>query len=101
VPQSVIEAAIERGLLEPESRAGAWELIQACYASMLSDATLNWLNQKRTARGRGGNSAQHQWLARAGASMSQMATLFAHVTALQDVSMPLCQLISITRGTER
>jgi hypothetical protein len=43
VPQSVIEAASERGLLEPGSRAEAWVLIQACYASMLSDAALNWL----------------------------------------------------------
>jgi len=43
VPQSVIEAASERGLLEPGSRAEAWVLIQACYASMLSDAALNCL----------------------------------------------------------
>jgi hypothetical protein len=43
VPQSAIEAAIERGLLGPESRAEPWVLIQACYASLLSDAALNWL----------------------------------------------------------
>ena len=43
VPQSVIEAAIERGLLEPASRTEPWVLIQACYAGMLSDAALNWL----------------------------------------------------------
>jgi hypothetical protein len=43
VPQSVIDATIERGLLEPGGCAEAWVLIQACYASMLSDAALNWL----------------------------------------------------------
>jgi hypothetical protein len=44
VPQSAIEAAIERGLLvEHASRTEPWVLIQACYASMLSDAALNWL----------------------------------------------------------
>jgi hypothetical protein len=43
VPQSVIEAAIERGLLEPGRPADQWVLIQACYASMLSDKALEWL----------------------------------------------------------
>ena len=50
VPQSVIEAAIGRGLLEPGSRAEPWVLIQACYASMLSDAALNWLVQNGVIR---------------------------------------------------
>jgi hypothetical protein len=47
VPQSAIEAAIERGLLERASRTEPWVLIQACYASMLSDAALNWLVRNR------------------------------------------------------
>ena len=42
VPQTVIEAAIERRLLNPD-RAEAWAVIQACYASMLSDEALDWL----------------------------------------------------------
>jgi hypothetical protein len=43
VPEAAIEAAIERGLFDPGSRAEPWVLIQACYATMLSDAALNWL----------------------------------------------------------
>ena len=43
VPQSVIDAAIERQLLKPGKRDEAWEVIQACHASLLSDKALDWL----------------------------------------------------------
>jgi hypothetical protein len=42
-PTANIEHAIARGLLKPEDRANAWWVIQACYASQLSDAALDGL----------------------------------------------------------
>jgi hypothetical protein len=41
VPQSVIDHAIARGLLQPA--AEPWAVVQACYAAQLSDAVLNRL----------------------------------------------------------
>ncbi len=43
VPEPAIEAAVARGLLKPENRDKAWAVIEACYASQLSDAALDWL----------------------------------------------------------
>ena len=45
VPEGLVREAIARGLLEPEERSKPWTLIQACYASVLSDATLDWLTR--------------------------------------------------------
>ena len=43
VPETVIEAAVARGLLASEERAEPWAVIQGCYASQLSDAALDRL----------------------------------------------------------
>ncbi len=43
MPEANIEHAINRGLLKPEDRARLWPVIQACYASWLSDAAMQWL----------------------------------------------------------
>ena len=43
VPETVIEAAVVRGLLASEERAEPWSVIQGCYASQLSDAALDRL----------------------------------------------------------
>ena len=43
VPETVIEAAVARGLLASEERAEPWSVIQGCYASQLSDAALDRL----------------------------------------------------------
>jgi hypothetical protein len=43
VPEANIEHAIARGLLKPEDRAKSWPVIQAGYASQLSDAALGRL----------------------------------------------------------
>ena len=43
VPEAVIEDAIARGMLKPEESAKPWPVIQACYASQLSEAALDWL----------------------------------------------------------
>jgi hypothetical protein len=42
-PETVIEAAVARGLLASEERAEPWSVIQGCYASQLSDAALDRL----------------------------------------------------------
>jgi hypothetical protein len=47
VPQNVIDAAIKRGLLEPEDCKTALKVIQACSASMLSDNAMEWLVRNR------------------------------------------------------
>jgi hypothetical protein len=43
LPGHFIDAAIARGLIDAEQCADAWAVIQACYAALLSDATLDWL----------------------------------------------------------
>ena len=43
VPETVIEAAVARGLVASEERAAPWLVIQACYASLLSDAAFERL----------------------------------------------------------
>jgi hypothetical protein len=43
VPETVIEAAVARGLLASDDGAQPWSVIQGCYASLLSDAALAWL----------------------------------------------------------
>jgi hypothetical protein len=43
MPESSIENAIGRELLKPEDRARPWTVIQACYASWLSEAAMQWL----------------------------------------------------------
>ena len=43
VPETVIEAALARGLLASEEGAEPWAVIQGCYASQLSDAALDRL----------------------------------------------------------
>lgn len=58
LPEHFIDAAIARGLLNPEDRAEAWPVIQGCYASLLSDATLDWLvNGKVITREQRGDTA--------------------------------------------
>ena len=42
VPKATIGDTITRGLL-PEDETKPWTVIQACYAGLLSDATLDWL----------------------------------------------------------
>jgi hypothetical protein len=37
LPERVIDAAAERGLIKPEDRAEPWTVVEACYASLLSD----------------------------------------------------------------
>lgn len=43
MPEANIEHAITRGLLKPEDRTKPWPVIQACYASWLSDKAMQWL----------------------------------------------------------
>jgi hypothetical protein len=43
VSETIIEAAVARGLLASEERAEPWSVIQGCYASQLSDAALDRL----------------------------------------------------------
>jgi hypothetical protein len=43
LPGHFIDAAIARGLLDAEQGTDPWAVIQACYAALLSDATLDWL----------------------------------------------------------
>jgi hypothetical protein len=43
MPEANIEHAITRGLLKPEDRTKPWPVIQACYASWLSDTAMQWL----------------------------------------------------------
>ncbi len=43
MPEATIEHAITRGLLKPENRSKTWPVIQACYASWLSDEAMQWL----------------------------------------------------------
>ena len=43
VSETIIEAAVARGLLASEERAEPWAVIQGCYASQLSDAALDRL----------------------------------------------------------
>ncbi len=43
MPEAAIEHAISRGLLKPEDRSKPWPVIQACYASWLSDTAMQWL----------------------------------------------------------
>jgi hypothetical protein len=45
MPEASIENAIGRGLLKPEDRDRPWAVIQACYASWLSEAAMQWLIQ--------------------------------------------------------
>ena len=43
MPEANIEHAITRGLLKPEDRTKPWPVIQACYASWLSDKAMQCL----------------------------------------------------------
>jgi AcrR family transcriptional regulator len=43
MPEANIEHAITRGLLKPEDRTKPLPVIQACYASWLSDTAMQWL----------------------------------------------------------
>jgi len=43
VPEPRIDEAIARRLLSPQDRNDAWAVLQAGYASMLSDKALDWL----------------------------------------------------------
>src|SRR5436190_16894922 len=43
MPEASIEQAITRGLLKPEDRTKPWPVIQACYASWLSEKAMQWL----------------------------------------------------------
>ena len=43
MPEANIEHAISRGLLKLEDRTKPWPVIQACYASWLSDKGMQWL----------------------------------------------------------
>ena len=47
MPEASIEHAIARGLLKPEDRAEPWAVIQACYASWLSEPAMRRLIQHR------------------------------------------------------
>jgi hypothetical protein len=43
MPEATIEHAIARELLKPENCTKAWPVIQACYASLLSEKAMQWL----------------------------------------------------------
>ena len=43
MPEANIEHAISRRLLKLEDRTKPWPVIQACYASWLSDKAMQWL----------------------------------------------------------
>jgi hypothetical protein len=43
MPEANTEHAITRGLLKPEDRTKPWPVIQACYASLLSEKAMQWL----------------------------------------------------------
>ncbi len=43
VPEGVIEESMARGLLSPEKRTEATAVVQAYFASQLSDAAAKWL----------------------------------------------------------
>jgi len=72
VREANIELAIARGLLKPEDRTKPWPVVQACYASLVSDRALNWLTDrgviKQEQRGDAGSilRAIGNWLGRAG-----------------------------------
>jgi hypothetical protein len=51
VPEGVVREAIARALLKSEERPEPWTLIQACYASLLSDAALDWLTRNEVITG--------------------------------------------------
>ena len=63
MPEASIEHAISRGLLKPEVHTKPWAVIQACYASWLSDTAMQWLirngiDYRRSARRHGGDPTQ-------------------------------------------
>ena len=72
MPEANIEHAITRGLLKPEDRTKPWPVIQACYASSLSDKAIQWLIRNGVINGneRGDAAAIlrsiSKWLERAG-----------------------------------
>ena len=51
VPEGVVKEAIARGLLEPDQCPNPWTLIQACYASLLSEAAFDWLTRNEVIAG--------------------------------------------------
>jgi hypothetical protein len=51
MPEANIEQAIARGLLKPEDRTKPWPVIQACYASLLSDKAMQWLIRNKVING--------------------------------------------------
>ncbi len=51
MPEANIEQAISRGLLKPEDRTKPWPVIQACYASLLSETAMQWLVQNGVING--------------------------------------------------
>ena len=68
VPETVIEAAVARGLLASEERAEPWAVISRllCFATFgrRSRPARQWRSyHARTTRQRGGNSSQHQQVA--------------------------------------
>jgi len=72
VREANIELAIARGLLKPKDRAKAWPVLQACYATLLTDPALDWLTKgkviRQEQRGDAGAILQaiSKWLERAG-----------------------------------
>jgi hypothetical protein len=72
MPEANIEHAISRGLLLREDRNKPWPVIQACYASCLSDTAMQWLIRNGVINGneRGDAAAIFRsiskWLERAG-----------------------------------
>jgi hypothetical protein len=72
MPEANIEHAISRGLLKPEDRTKPWAVIQACYASWLSDTAMQWLIRNAVINGKERGDAAailrsiSKWLERAG-----------------------------------
>lgn len=72
MPEANTEHAIARGLLKPEDRTKPWPVIQACYASLLSETAMQWLVRNRVINGneRGDTAAIlrriSNWLEQAG-----------------------------------
>lgn len=72
VPEAIINHTIARALLKPEDGAKPWLLMRACYASLLSDAALDWLVRNKVIRGEQRTDAAailrsiSDWLGRAG-----------------------------------
>jgi hypothetical protein len=51
MPEASIEHAISRGLLKPEDCTKPWPVIQACYAALLSEKAMQWLNRNGMMKG--------------------------------------------------